>query len=389
MQLTTEKLALKDRVIRLFEAEEREQRQVFSADEAPPRYEAITAEWLTEALGQGCPDARVVAHRLDVNDDGTSNRRRIFITWNEAGQRAGLPETVFGKASQGLLNRIQYAFIGCGEIETNFYTRIRPELDIEAPTAHFALNDPVTFNSIILLRDMAGEVDFCDYDTDINLDRARQMLSLLAKLHSTFYLNDRSRAAEQYFRIWPDRWVDILQLGFEEYCDLGFAAGESVIPARLFKRRAEIWPATMKAVERHLSLPRSLGHGDVHLKNWYVTWDGRMGLSDWQSPSFAHWSRDIAYAMTAALKVEDRRAWEDELVAHYLEKLQEGGVPTPPLEEAWVLIRQQMMTALAYWTITLRPSPDQPDMQPEDATLAFIERISTAIDDHQALDSFE
>lgn len=37
---------------------------------------------------------------------GTSNRRRIFMTWNEAGQKAGLPKSVFCKGSADLINRL-------------------------------------------------------------------------------------------------------------------------------------------------------------------------------------------------------------------------------------------------------------------------------------------
>ena len=47
----------------------------------------------------------------------------------------------------------------------------------------------------------------------------------------------------------------------------------------------------------------------------------------------------------------------------------------------------QLFTALAYWTITM-PSPDLPNMQPVDTTLEMIRRMSSAIDEYDALDSF-
>ena len=113
-----------------------------------------------------------------------------------------------------------------------------------------------------------------------------------------------------------------------------------------------------------------------------------MGLSDWQGPTLGHWSRDIAYALTAALRIEDRRAWEHDLLALYADAMREQGVEMPGHEEILHLFRQQLFTALAYWTITLRHPPTMPDMQPDDATIEFIRRISTAIDDHEALNSF-
>jgi hypothetical protein len=57
-------------------------------------------------------------------------------------------------------------------------------------------------------------------------------------------------------------------------------------------------------------------------------------------------------------------------------------------EQALRNIRQQLMTVLAFWTITLRPAPEMNDMQPESTTLTFLERILAAIEDHDALDAF-
>jgi len=55
---------------------------------------------------------------------------------------------------------------------------------------------------------------------------------------------------------------------------------------------------------------------------------------------------------------------------------------------AWKNLRQQLMTALGFWTITLRPAPEMADMQPEKTTWKFLERFYAAIDDHDALDAF-
>jgi hypothetical protein len=40
-------------------------------------------------------------------------------------------------------------------------------------------------------------------------------------------------------------------------------------------------PAARRALAMHEREPRTLLHSDVHLGNWYVTGDGRMGLCDW------------------------------------------------------------------------------------------------------------
>ena len=71
----------------------------------------------------------------------------------------------------------------------------------------------------------------------------------------------------------------------------------------------------------HQSEPNVFLHSDVHIGNWYQSGLGRMGLCDWQCPSRGHWSRDVAYAISAALTVENRRSWERDLLARYLERL--------------------------------------------------------------------
>jgi aminoglycoside phosphotransferase (APT) family kinase protein len=163
---------------------------------------------------------------------------------------------------------------------------------------------------------------------------------------------------------------------------------EPLMPERLFRRRAEIWPATEASVARHEQLPHCLIHCDVHLKNWFVTKDNEMGLSDWQIVSAGHWSRDVVYTMTTALTIEDRRRWEKDLIRFYLDEMESMGVPRISEDDAWLNLRQQLMTALAFWTITLRPAEGMPDMQPERTTHEFLRRLYAAIDDHNALDSF-
>jgi aminoglycoside phosphotransferase (APT) family kinase protein len=159
------------------------------------------------------------------------------------------------------------------------------------------------------------------------------------------------------------------------------------MPAKLMQRRQEVWPATMKALAVHTSEPSTFLHSDVHIGNWYQTGAGRMGLCDWQCPSRGHWSRDVAYAISSALEPEDRRNWERELLARYLERLAEHRAPKLNFDKSFTWYRQQLLHAFSMWTITLRHSPLLPSMQTEAMTLAMMERVGTAIDDLDALDS--
>jgi thiamine kinase-like enzyme len=238
--------------------------------------------------------------------------------------------------------------------------------------------------------DIAGEVTFCNENTPMDWHRATSQIDLLSKLHSRFYESPLLGTDAIPFRNWSKWWSDMM-IGdpqFAEYCDIGFGDSEDIMPARLYRRRAEIWTATERASAAHASLPKTLIHCDVHLKNWYITKPGDMGISDWQCVNVGHWSRDLIYTITSAHTVENRRKWGKELVTLYLDKMEALGVPRISDDEAWGYLRQQLFSALAFWTITLRPTPGMPPMQPEETSRTFLNRIYTAIDDLDALDSF-
>ena len=377
-------------ITEIFEHEQHDAK-VTKASEVPTSYASITDEWLTDVLCRATPGAEVVSHSFDERDDGSSNRRRIFITYNEAGSSAGLPATVFCKAAETLKNRLVLGISGAAAAETNFYNKVRPRLDIEAPIGLYANYDTENHASLIMLRDIGNEVEFCTDLTDVDWARATSQMTTLAGLHSRFYQSPELGTDTLPFRTWHKWWRDMMTAspGFEPSCDQAFVDSEALMAPRLFRRRGEIWPASERSVARHEELPHSLIHCDVHLKNWYVTKANVMGLSDWQIVSSGHWSRDVVYTMATALTIENRRKWEKDLVLFYLDKMAELGVPRVSPEESWKNLRQQLFTALAFWTITLRPAPGMPDMQPERTTLEFLRRLYAAIDDHDALDSFD
>jgi thiamine kinase-like enzyme len=357
------------------------------AHHIPSSYEIITDAWLSAVLCSQTPGAKITSHRLDVPDEGTNNRRRIFLEYNQAGLQAGLPRSVFCKATQGLANRLMLGHSGGVICEVTFYNRARQLLDIEAPRCWHANYDPVSFNSIVVLDDFAGDAEFFSHDMVGDRARIESQIDLLAALHSRFYEAPELGAVFSPLPTWYERFNNLRRFHLEESCSAGFQEGKRVIPARLFARQKDIWPATLKSLELQRDLPMALCHGDVHLKNWYLTSKGKVGLGDWGVTHKGHWSRDLIYTITTGLSIANRRAWDRDLIQYYLERMAARGVPAIPLAEAMTYCRQALMTAFAFWTLTLKPTKDFPDMQPQDTALAFIERLAHAIDDMGSLDS--
>jgi hypothetical protein len=363
--------------------------KVYDPAVLPVSFDDITVQWLSGTLCRNHPGAEVVDYRIEPVEQGTSYRVRLHVVYNSAGGKAGLATRMFCKASQGLANRIALGLSGAAQAEVNFYNYVRPFVDIEAPRAVFADMDTNTFNSIVILEDLSDSVsEFCTQRTVVTRARVEDQLALLAKVHGAGYSEPRVREHLDGFSTWVEYFNNTLVFGMRDGSEEGFRRADDLIPPRLHNRHAEIWPATVAAVELNRTLPLTLAHGDVHLKNWYITNTGRMGLSDWQCVSRGHWGRDFGYTIGTALTIEDRRAWELDLLGFYLDRLHASGGPKVSFDEGWLHYRQQLMTALTWWTITYNPAPGMPDMQPIETAREFVKRLATAIDDVESLDSF-
>ena len=382
-------LASSDQVKAAYEQELASRSAPMTAEDIPFAYEDITTEWLTSVLCNGLSNVEVASYRLDVPDNATSNRRRIFIEYSEGGADHLLPKSVFCKASQSLDSRITLSIAGLADTEVKFYNLIRSHLKIEAPSCFHARMNLDTYNSIVVLNDLGSDVEFCRHDTDISLERAKSQLRLLARVHGAYLEHPELNRSLSGIQKWTQVFGHLNYPALQEAAMRGLEAAEDITPQRLFARRDEIWPATLQSVELHNNLPHTITHGDVHLGNWYIAASGEMGLNDWQITNIGHWSRDLVYTITTSLSVENRRAWEQELMSYYIEQLRSVSGKSISTKGLFDLYRQQLMSSLAFWTVTLTPVEGMvEEMQPQDATREFIRRMVTAIDDLDVLDSF-
>jgi len=361
-------------------------------DDVPCTPYAVTPEWLTAVLCGKVPGAVVTHVEVKPASAGTHERHQLKVSYNEEGRRAGLPVSIFTKSLPSIVTRMIGGFNGTARVEGSFFTQIRPQLEIEAPLCYHSAYDRRTFAAIHLLEDLVAtkSATFCNHRTYVTRAMADDMIDLLAALHGRFYGDPTLAERYRWLASYP-RWFTIgaAKMGTEYYTRKAFDAAAHVIPEEVMARRDDVWPATMRALALHDSEPQGLIHSDVHIGNWYRTGAGQMGLCDWQCLSRGHWSRDFAYAVTASLTPDNRRSWERELLARYVERFAEKTGVKPDFDLSFLRYRQQIVHALAMWTITLCHSPLLPNMQPEDTTLTMIERMTTAMADLDALDSFK
>jgi hypothetical protein len=90
------------------------------------------------------------------------------------------------------------------------------------------------------------------------------------------------------------------------------------------------------------------------------------------------WYLDVGYHLASTLRVDDRRRAERDLVRHYLARLAGHGVEAPSEDAAWLVLRHGLVHGFYLWGIRLKVDPE--------ITTALLERLGTAVDDHDALD---
>ncbi len=359
------------------------------ATDVPWTAEAMTRDYLTAVLKREHPGADVLDVAFEDGHAGSSVRRRLRLTWNAEGIAAGLPEFVFTKATPTLLTRLSSGMAAVAE--RRFYDRARGEFEVEAPHLYHSAYDRDSGRSIHLFDDLVRTkgAHFCDYRVTLTREQLDDVVDLLAMVHGRFHASQRFATDLAWVPTYEHFLLTGERNGIRIGHDRAMREAADIIPARVVARRDEIWPRAVAHLAMHARSPRTLIHSDVHLGNWYITGAGRMGLCDWACVCSGHWARDLAYALSTTQTVAQRCTQERELIARYLDALASSGGPRVPFDEAFDDYRRQLFAALLMWTPTLCHPPTMPDMQPPEMSRAMIERMTTAIDDLDALDAPE
>lgn len=360
--------------------------------DVPASPDLLTEEYLTAALCAGVPGAEVTGFTVGGGSDGSTSRAALTVTYNNAGTAAALPVDVFTKATPKLTSRLITVPSGALLTEERFYNSLQPELtDLETPTGYHAAVDLASGRSMFLLENIAVTRGATFGDTrELYVDRAKaeDQMRLLGTLHGRFWESPRLTGDIGWMKTSLQFQIDCNDaISFEGRSLVGLERAADVVPAELHSRGPDIWAAAMRSLESNVSLPMTMLHSDVHLNNWYVTGDGRMGLCDWQLMTRGNWALDVAYALTSALTVEDRRIWERDLLEIYLDALGAAGGAAPTFDEAWLRYRQQVFHGLIFWLYTIGHGRLQPAMQPDAVSRINLERMTNALVDLDSLGS--
>jgi len=342
----------------------------------PSSLAELTPAWLSAALASRYPGVRVTGLRPGTLIQGMATKAQYFLSYDTAdGRPAGPPslwikggfEAHSGGQPKALIN------------EANFFRDLRPRLEIRAPLAYFAVIDTEHNNGIVVLEDLAAKrATFGNVALPLSVAAAAQVLDLQARYHARFWQGselDRFSWLSAGGSIADDGVIDIF-LGLWPQSE-SLPRFASVTPN--LRDRARVRTALYRMFELAKALPICLVHGDTHAGNLYFEPDGLPGYLDWQQVMKGPWAHDVAGFLITALEPAERRASEQTLLRHYLERLAAYGAAAPAFEAAWSAYRRHTM-----WTFmwTLCPTA----FHPEPTCMAVAARACAAINDLGSLD---
>ena len=233
------------------------------------------------------------------------------------------------------------------ENEVAFYTRLRPEIEIETPACFGGLYQQGKSGFAIALEDLRlRDVHFANVKSDVRLEQIESLLSSLATLHARYWASPRFES--------DLAWIEPHTSGpiytMFNHPDMVPAAIAEHIRNYQFKqellegvgRTAEDLYREFRTLQKHqATLPQTFCHGDSHIGNTYFLPDGGVGLLDWQLMARGYCLHDVTYLLMTGLSVGTRRQHQKDLLAYYRAQLVEQGVrEAPSLEELWLEYRR-------------------------------------------------
>ena len=345
----------------------------------PESVDAISAEWFGQCLDEKFPGTRITHLESGIFISGTATKVEYRLRYNDAGERHGLPPTLWLKC--GLETQIPEQAMH-SSIEAAFFRDLVPSLDINLPRPYATALAPDWSSGVVIYEDLNRRpVTFRKQTGSLSPDEMLEQLEMLARLHAAFW---RDPDLTRFEWLTPGGVIHsngVLER-FSGFWDYVAPMPRFVhVPAKL-RDRERMLAANLALMEADMAAPVCVVHGDPHIGNMFFDPDGKPGLLDWATVMHGSWTWDVSYAMVINQTVEQRRANEWEQLAHYLDQLGSLGVATPTLAEAW---EDYARHSVYMFNFVLCP----PELQPEELCTQSAERACAAICDLGGLERIE
>ena len=303
--------------------------------------DALTAEWLTEALASTgvLPHGRVASHDIELlgGDKGMTGRiARVRLGYDRA--LVDAPRSVIAKLSASDPDaRASIHGMGFYEREARFYEQLASRSRLRTPRCYFNALDSAEGLILLLLEDLAGAHNGSSV-AGCSVAEAEAAVHALAALHAAWWqhphLEDQHSlelrsliSVEQAPEIFEQAWEPCLAV-----CGAPVASDVLRMGAWLKQYLRRVYACFYREP------PRTLVHNDFHADNLFFANAGPSRtpiVIDWQLVTRGRAVLDVAWFVAGHLEPRDRRSHEAHLLRSYHSLLVDGGVRDYSLEQCW------------------------------------------------------
>jgi hypothetical protein len=296
----------------------------------------------------------VVVNDFEVVELKNSHTTKLSLALdlNEAGREAGIPRDVCLKSNWSL-------GVGTGDIcerEARFYHLMANDLEAPLPRSYYADWDgDGGGRGIVVMENLAvAPGAFGNSTGQLGVDGVARGLESLAVLHGALWRSPRLDELH-WLPGSMDTPVDTEQvILFYNYIiyNLEQPAYRGVLPQWVYETPELLNHVLdeLSAYEREQTGPRCLVHGDAHQGNSFLRANGERVWVDWQLVRKGTPWRDVSYFIVGALTVEERRASDRDLLAHYRDCLMRTGAEgVDDQDAAWEHFRRWPAYGMQSW----------------------------------------
>jgi hypothetical protein len=295
------------------------------SSQIPSAAKSITASWLTSVLRAGVHIRRAsvrsfAVQQIDAAHGLVGRVFRVRVRYDAHEPRA--PSTLIVKlppADPELREQVFELY----RREIRFYADLAPRVGLRTPQLYFERSDAKTGNAVLVLEDLS-DLQRGDHFSGCSLERARLVVSQLARLHASW-----SRPQWRRRLSWlPDLSEDIEpgadRAFLRKVCQRCVARYGEKFPARLLDLGDRFVPRAASIRAMLTASPTTLVHGDLRLDNMFFIGSRsgtRLALIDWQLARRGPGVIDAAYFIGLNLDTNARRRIELDLLKTYHSEL--------------------------------------------------------------------
>lgn len=296
----------------------------------PAQTADITVDWLNEQLDDDATVGTITGLEREPMGMGVGILGEISRLHLSYADGASGPATMIAKCQSAYPENIGLCqMMGFYVREVSFYQQLASTIDIRVPAPYVADMEPGGAPFVLVMEEVT-DARMIDQIDGASLDDAKTVLDSVAALHARFWDNDDLYALD---------WLP--PMNNDMYKGAG-VLGEANWPAFEQNWGPKLPTSTLTAV--HALTPKyadaldflydfgtpTFAHTDCRAENYLFGGSAGEGVTtmlDFQLSTRHMGAFDLANFLGMSITVENRRAWEDELIGHYHRSLLAKGVP--------------------------------------------------------------